>query len=227
MKKIVFANIFIFFLVSVFAQNDTNEKLLYVSLPLLEVKKDIVYQLLDTLIFYNDNCMYTRKAVPYYFETCVWNKKERCDTLTISLASCQYDCFFMKCNPDYYQGFFYYKGNIVLVSSIDTVVFHRTNICKPIYCKSDGTIYQSTCHFLDEIRIVYDCINDSLIFRNKWLCQPESPFYIKIYRGIYPDSWEEIMREYCVTKEDLKKMNPEKKLNFRKNPKEFSVIRIY
>ncbi len=227
MKKIVFLTLFMVFMLGpVFAQKDTNESF-FANLPLLEVNNDIVVQLLDTLIFYNDNCMYTRKAVPYFFEICVWKKKEKCDTLTISLVSCQYDCFIMKCDPDYYQGYFYYKDNMVLVSCIDTIFFNRTNNCKPIYCKSDGKVYQSTCHYLDEIRMVYDYINDCFILRDKWLCQPESPFYIKIYHGIYPNTWEEIMQEYCVTKEDLKKMNPEKKINFRKNPKEFSVIRIY
>jgi len=227
MKQIGFLIFFIVFMLGhVFAQKDTNERF-FANIPLLEVKNDIVGQSLDTLIFYNDNCMYTRKAIPFYFEINIRNKKENCDTLTIFLASYQYDCFFMKCNPDYYKGYFYYKDNLVLVSRIDTNFFNRTNNCKPIYCKSDGKVYQSTCHFLDEIRMDYDYINDSFILRDKWLCQPESPFYIKIYYGIYPDTWEDIMREFCVTKEDLKKMNPKKKLNFRKNPKKYSVIRIY
>lgn len=195
-----------------YAQNDTDKREL-MTLPLLEIKDSVIYQLLDTIEYYNNNCMYA-KHVPYYFEICPWSKRYG-DTLKISVLSKQYDCFFMRCDKDSYGGYFYYKENLVLVRGLDTFYFRKTDTQRDIYCESDGNYFDYQTNLLDEIGITYYYFGGKLNCICKCLCQPESPFYIRIIPGRTPTTWEGIMKKYNVTEEDLIKLNQDNNLNLR------------
>lgn len=224
MKKLIIMPFLMFLLYLSCAQSDTNKRK-FTSLPLVEVKDSIIYQLLDTIEYYNNNCMYA-KHIPYYFEICPWSRKYG-DTLRISILSKQYDCFFMRCDSNSYGGYFYFKENLVLVRGQDTLYFRKTGKQQDIYCELDGNYFDYQTNLLDEIRISYYYFGGKLICIYKYLCQPESPFYIRLVPGRAPCTWEGIMRKYNVTKEDLIRVNQGKKLKFNKDPKRYDIIRIY
>jgi hypothetical protein len=203
-----------------YAQIDTNKKVYFKTLPRLEVKNEQIYQLLDSLILYNKECIYTIHNKPYYFEINLYNES---DGISIIVSSYQ-RYYFMKWVHDK-VGCFYYKNILVIVCSSDILelFFEKEKDMIDIYYFKDYMPYSRYDGLGNEcMYIEYKYINNQFIPKHKFLCEKSTPYYHKIKKD---ETWEKITENYGITIEELIALN--KRIKIKKPPKKGALIRVY
>ncbi|MDL2262580.1 LysM domain-containing protein [Bacteroidales bacterium OttesenSCG-928-I21] len=190
------------------------------TLPRLEVINEQIYQVLDSLILYNENCVYTIHNKPYFFEINL--KESKNDTICIKLSSKQYYVWM-----DYetnWIGYFYYKENLVMVkpSDIYFLFFKKTSDIKNIYYEKHIIYLRPYSKIYERMEIEYSYIDGVFIAGNKFLCQEASPYYYKIKDG---DTWGKIMKDYGITEKNIISLN--KRVKIKKAPHKGKTIRLY
>lgn len=206
---------------TLFGQIDTSKMIYFKTLPRLEVVNEQIYQLLDSLILYNEDCVYTIHGKPYCFYV-ILNKKGG-DTINIKLESNQYDNIWLESYANWI-GCFYYKNILVGVDSSDIVslFFKKTSDMQDIYYEKSILYFRPYGKGYEFMYIKYDYINNLFIPIDKYLCQESSPYYHKIKEG---ETWEKITEDYGITIEDLIAKN--KRIKIKKPPKKGISVRVY
>ena len=194
------------FTICLFAFGQTNrENMVHLAtLPRLEVINEQIYQLLDSLILYNKDCIYTILGKPHLFR--ITSPIRGNDTL-IGVDSFQYlstDLW----NKDGWTGYFYYKNNLVVIASFDifSLFFRNTSDIQEFYYKRYD--WRTDFAEFDNIDLVYYYTRNTFIPKSKSLCADTHPY---MHIAQKKETWKSIANLYGITIEELKLLNKTKK----------------
>ena len=183
-----------------------------VILPLLKVKENAVYAILDSVIAFNNSCIYTVMKEKVWFR--ISSNRLENDMLIIYLNGFQYcDNNVCKINENYF-GVFYYKDFLFSVSNshgLLDVFFEQTELKKEITTSYSNTIYYliqpcKECYAYDQyVALSYHYIDDQFkLFHKTNNCTEYYPICHKIRKN---DSMGKIVAKYGVTEYQIMKLN--------------------
>jgi hypothetical protein len=212
-------------LFTLYGQKDTGKIIYLETLPRLDVINEQIYQVLDSAILYNKDCIYTVRNKPYYFEISLYKKEN--DTINIHVSSEQYTSVSLFRQLKHI-GVFYYKENLVTVrktSDITSSFFQETSDTVQLYYKDYYPYWGQNIHVYEFMSLVYKYVNNKFILWHQRLCTGASPYYHRVTRvGGIDDTWESIASRYEITVEELKALN---KKRSKKTLKLRDMIRVY
>lgn len=189
-------------LFTLYGQTNSEKMAHFSTLPRVEVINEQIYQLLDSLILYNKDCIFTILDKPHFFEMASYKREG--DSVIIYVGSWQYFTFYLTSNDDF-TGYFYYKDNLVMICKtfdIFSLFFKNTSDTQEFYYKR----YDSRKDFAyyDGLKLTYYYINNAFIAKFKSLCMDASP-YLHIVRR--KETWKSIANRFGITVKELKALN--------------------
>jgi hypothetical protein len=222
-KKILLLFVFNICFITLHGQTDTTKKI-FAILPQLKVTNEQIYQVLDSLILYNENCIYAIRNKPYYLKINLYKKGN--DTVDIYVESWQYNSLSSLVERDFDNAYFYYKNNLVLVgiSDVISIFFKKTDDLQELYYEDYYSYLAWHFHLPELMSLKYQYVNNVFIPVNKCLCTGLPYYYPVTRQGGILDTWESIASCYDTTVEELKSLNKKKG---KKPLKSGDVIRVF
>ena len=207
------------FSIYLFALGQTNRENMihFATLSRIEVINEQIYQLLDSLILYNKDCIYTVCSKPYFFEIVSYKKEN--DTTIIYTSSCQYFSTTLWDKNDW-AGYFYYKNNLVVIGRFEifSLFFKNTSDTKKFYHKKYDR--RKDIAYYDYLGLEYYYIKNEFIPKFKSLCAETSPYFHIVRKK---DTWKNIANRYGITIRELKSLN---KIEKNKLPKLYERMNV-
>lgn len=193
---LLFTVFLISIIIKIHAQNSDSTLKFLAELPMYEVIDSEIYEAIDSVMFYTEDCIYAILNKPYYLGITIWNQGKdismRIESLQFSSTLIDYGFNWRK-NTE--KGFFYYKDKLILVEfrgDFLNLFFKSTDSISALYYKPDEKLYPQILMGYESARIVYNYINGKLVVNDITPCS-KSPYFI--YTVKESDTWEGIAEE--------------------------------
>ena len=190
--------------------NSTGDTI--VILPLLTVKKDGIYAILDSIIEFNSKCIHAVMGERTWFS--IASEKSNSDTLIIYLTAFQYsDHEASKINERYF-GVFYYRDFLFVVSNFNGSLndfFEQTDSKKRVITSYSNTTYYliqscKECYLYPQSTWMsyYYIANQFQLLHKGSTCTEYYPIYHRIRKS---DNMEKIALRYGITQNQIMRLN--------------------